>query len=103
MNKFSLRLGMGLGFIFISYCYYKCCINKDLNITEIKLDDDIKLDEIKKVNESILGQDNPNIIIKDILDDIINEISKEEVDKKVIEVNEDKDKKIKYNGQWTII
>lgn len=97
MNKFSLRLGMGLGFIFISYCYYKCCINKDLNITEIKLDDDIKLDEIKKVNESILGQDNPNIIIKDILDDIINEISKEEVDKKV------KDKKIKYNDQWTII
>ena len=92
MNKFSLRLGMGLGFIFISYCYYKCCINKDLNITEIKLDDDIKLDEIKKVNESILGQDNPNIIIKDILDDIINEISKEEVDKK-----------IKYNDQWTII
>ena len=100
MNKFSLRLGMGLGFIFISYCYYKCCINKDLNITEIKLDDDIKLDEIKKVNESILGQDNPNIIIKDILDDIINEISKEEVDKKV---KEDKDKKIKYNDQWTII
>tara|TARA_Y100000389_G_C17153715_1_gene360823 strand:+ start:255 stop:557 length:303 start_codon:yes stop_codon:yes gene_type:complete len=100
MNKFSLRLGMGLGFIFISYCYYKCCINKDLNITEIKLDDDIKLDEIKKVNESILGQDNPNIIIKDILDDIINEISKEEVDKKV---KENKDKKIKYNDQWTII
>ena len=100
MNKYSLRLGMGLGFIFISYCYYKCCINKDLNITEIKLDDDIKLDEIKKVNESILGQDNPNIIIKDILDDIINEISKEEVDKKV---KENKDKKIKYNDQWTII
>ena len=91
MNKFSLRLGMGLGFIFISYCYYKCCINKDLNITEIKLDDDIKFDE------NVLGQDNPNIIIKDILDDIINEISKEEVDKKV------KDKKIKYNDQWTII
>ena len=98
MNKFSLRLGMGLGFIFISYCYYKCCKNKDLNITEIKLDDEIKLDEIKKVNESVLGQDNPNIIIKDILDDIINEISKEEVDKKVNE-----DKKIKYNDQWTII
>ena len=94
MNKFSLRLGMGLGFIFISYCYYKCCKNKDLNITEIKLD------EIKKIDESVLGQDNPNIIIKDILDDIINEISKEEVDKKV---NEDKDKKIKYNDQWTII
>ena len=102
MNKFSLRLGMGLGFIFISYCYYKCCINKDLNITEIKLDDDIKLDEIKKVDESVLGQDNPNIIIKDILDDIINEISKEEVDKKVKE-DKDKDKKIKYNDQWTII
>ena len=94
MNKYSLRLGMGLGFIFISYCYYKCCINKDLNITEIKLD------EIKKVDESEFGQDNPNIIIKDILDDIINEISKEEVDKKV---KEDKDKKIKYNDQWTII
>jgi len=96
MNKFSLRLGMGLGFIFISYCYYKCCINKDLNITEIKLDDDIKFDE------NVLGQDNPNIIIKDILDDIINEISKEEVDKKVKE-DKDKDKKIKYNDQWTII
>ena len=94
MNKFSLRLGMGLGLIFISYCYYKCCKNKDVNTIEIKLDDDIKFDE------SILGQDNPNIIIKDILDDIINEISKEEVDKKV---KEGKDKKIKYNDQWTII
>ena len=92
MNKFSLRLGMGLGLIFISYCYYKCCKNKDLNTIEIKLD------EIKKEDESVLGQDNPNIIIKDILDDIINEISKEEVDKKVNE-----DKKIKYNDQWTII
>ena len=101
MNKFSLRLGMGLGFIFISYCYYKCCINKDLNTIGIK-DDEIKLDEIKKVDESEFGQDNPNIIIKDILDDIINEISKEEVDKKVKE-DKDKDKKIKYNDQWTII
>ena len=97
MNKFSLRLGMGLGLIFISYCYYKCCKNKDLNITEIKLDE-INDAEIKKVDESVLGQDNPNIIIKDILDDIINEISKEEVDKKVNE-----GKKIKYNDQWTII
>ena len=82
MNKFSLRLGMGLGFIFISYCYYKCCINKDINITEIKLDeindDEIILDEIKKVDESVLGQDNPNIIIKDIL---------EKNEKKLIDLN----------------
>ena len=108
MNKYSIGLALGIGFgsILISYSYFKNCniYNKEKNIKQknyensenssINTDKILKIDKIFIKEKDLYQEKNNNIsnlIVKDILNEIIDDvIDKSEKEKKS---NDDKKKK----------
>ena len=121
MNKYSVGLTLGIGFasILISYSYFKNCniYNKEKNVkqnnnenNEKSKDNSINTNKILKIDKIFIKEKDlyeknnniSNIIVKNILNEIIDDvIDKSEKEKKT---NNDKKKnKINFSDKWTII